>query len=248
MGRTRDHHISFPFSELSPQLAAHPFFLKEAEEIRPDIRQRLARKNAEPDDLIRELFDYVEHFREALYDTFLTLDGEALFPQELEENSDNDYDRYQVYGLGGVYWVVEKEPVSLEVKMAEKWSPDLYITFDDAASIARQRIPADGEGVRLYYEAWTSRGILAHLEEETERVALFDASLDEDPNFAKIVESEKRAHWYPSLFLAREKPLPQKGSRNSGLDLKRLMHAAQEAAEHFHDSDLTFRFHFGSEQ
>ena len=449
--------ISFPFSELAPQLAAHPFFLKEAEEIRPDIRERLARKTAEPDDLIRELFDYVEHFREALYDTFLTLDGEDLFPQELEENSDNYYDRYQVYGLGGVYWVVEKEPDSLDEKIAQKWSPDLYITFDDAASIARQRIQAscrryleenphyqepstwqvpllgtyksghdrhirplspkmkhyrkardvfverrphdirlaythharhatehlesaierlvklqyvlatspawkkykflieissfqlpedprhlsqalvrdickrlygipaiavrselieneqrrnndrdwwyyddmwdddededrpaidisefratpygselllkvtddryltalkifllktlflasDGVGVRLYYEAWTSRGVLAHLEEETERVALFDANLDEDPDFAKIVESEKRAHWYPSLFLAREKPLPQKGSRNYGLYLKRLMHAAQEAAERFPDGDLTFRFHFGSER
>ena len=136
----------FDLLELEEELINHEFFLSEAEKVDEDIRTKLA--NAEEEErstyeILKTLLREAEKTETSLYDTYISSDYYDQFIEYREIEWKKYYDRYQVFGLGGIYWILDNETQQNEGEYGGDNDRVLYVRYDDVSSDIRVDPPND---------------------------------------------------------------------------------------------------------
>ena len=141
--------VCYDLLSLYKELINNEFFLSEAEEIDNEIRKKLALAEEEdenPYEITKSLLKEAERSKTALYDTYISSDYYDQFIEYWEIEWKKYYDRHRVFGLGGIYWILDNETQQEEGEYGIDEERYLYLRYDDAISVAAKRIKDSCEG------------------------------------------------------------------------------------------------------
>ena len=132
----------FGLMDLYKELMVDEFFLSEAEEFAPEIREKLANAEEEeesPYEILRSVLKEVEK-SSSLYETYISSDHYGI--EDFGHETKEYYDRCRVFGLGGVYWILDNETQEEEDQWGEECERVLYVCYNDAVTEAAEQMEA----------------------------------------------------------------------------------------------------------